>query len=164
MVLECQLKPAEMREVFRMNLSKGFWVRIVVINIRLLLLLAVVGAAVIAKIAHQDGRDWQGIVSSLAVALLLIGFYVWRLLNTVKQSAAKVNAACDRMTLDPQGITSANAAGATSFTPWTQYKRWKEGKLVFTIGDSKNFRTVPKSALTESQAGELRGLLQGSIR
>jgi len=147
-----------------MNLSKGFWVRMVVINLRLLLLLAVVGAAVIAKIAHQDGRDWQGIVSSLAVALLLIGFYVWRLLNTVKQGAAKVNAACDRMTLDTQGITSANAAGATSFTPWTQYQRWKEGKLVFTIGDSKNFRTVPKSAMTESQTGELRGLLQSSIR
>jgi len=78
--------------------------------------------------------------------------------------AAKANAGCERMAVDARGIATSTSNGSTTFSPWSQFKRWKEGRLVFTVSDGKAFRTIPKSAIGEIQAGEVRGILQTQIR
>ena len=80
------------------------------------------------------------------------------------KSAKKLNESCSSMSIDSQGITAEGTNGSKNFLPWSAISRWREGKLVFTLGDAKTFRTVPKSALGEMQAGELRSLLQSQIR
>ena len=164
MVIECKLSQAEMSEAFRMNLSGGFWFKAILSNIRAIVLIGVVLIAAGAKIMKGDTRDWQSIMVLLAIAIGLVALYVWSVTRSLKKTAAKINAACDRMTLDTQGLTAASATGATSFTPWTQYRRWKEGKLVFTVGDAKAFRTIPKSAMSEVHVGVVRGFLQTQVR
>jgi hypothetical protein len=164
MTIECNLSKAEMSEAFRMNLTGGFWFRTMLGNIRAIILVGVVLFAAGAKIMNHDTHDWQSIGILFAVAAALVALYVWRLSSTIKKTAAKVNTACDRMTLDSQGIATASTGGSTSFTPWSQFKKWKEGKLVFTVGDGKTFRTMPKSAMSEMQVGEVRGVLQTQIR
>ena len=163
MVIECKLSKAEMSEAFRMNLSGGFWFRTILGNVRAIILVGVVFFAAGAKIMNHDTRDWQSIGLLFVIAMGLVALYVWRLSSSIKKTAANLNTACDQMTLDSQGIATANVTGSNTFTPWSQFKRWKEGKLVFTVGDAKAFRTIPKSAMTEMQVGEVRGILQSQI-
>jgi len=132
MELQCQLSHAEMREAFRMNLTWGFWVRALVSNLRALILLGIVFAAGVSKILQHDGRHWDSLLLSLGLAIALVAFYLFRVTYRIRKTAEKANAACDRVALDAQGLASFSAAGASSFTPWTQFGRWKEGKLVFT--------------------------------
>jgi hypothetical protein len=153
-----------MREAFRMNLTPSFWFKAIFSNIRAIVLIAVVVIAAGAKIVNKDSRNWQEIATLFAVAIALVALYGWRLTSSMKKTANKLNASCERITVDAQGLATASATGATSFSPWSQYHRWKEGKLVFTVGDAKAFRTIPKSAMSEMQAGEVRGILQSQIR
>jgi hypothetical protein len=163
MVMQCQLNHAEMREAFRMNLTLTFWLRAILSNLRALVILGVFFAAVVAKVMKGEDTNWESLLVLLPVAAALIAFYLWRLSSRLQKAAAQVNAACRTLTLDTQGITTASATGVTTFTPWAECKKWKEGKLVFTIGDARQYRTVPKSAVSEMQAQEIRMLLQASI-
>ncbi len=164
MQIDCKLSHAEMREAFRMNLTPAFWFRAALGNVRALVLIVVMLVAAGTKIAHGDTRHWESIVILLAIAAGLIALYVWRLSASMKKTANKINEACVRMNLDTQGMSTASSVGATTFTPWQQFSRWKEGKLVFTVGDKKAFRTIPKSALNGFQVDEVRGLLQSQVR
>ncbi len=164
MVIECKLSKAEMNEAFRMNLSGSFWLATILRSIRVIILIVVVVAVASVKILNHDSENWGQVAILLAFVLLAVVLYFWRIGNAIKKSAAKINTACDRMTLDGQGLTTANAGGGNSFVPWSQLHKWKEGKLVFTVGDPKGFRTIPKSAMSEMQVGEVRGILQSSIR
>jgi hypothetical protein len=162
--IDYRLSHAEMLEAYRLNLTPKFWLRVVWANLRAIVLIAFVlfGAAI--EMAHGKGHNWEAYGVLLAVALVLILLYLWRLIAVMKKSAARLNESCARMTLDPQGISTASVGGATTFTPWQQYNRWREGKLVFTVSNKKLFRTIPKSALTTYQVDEVRGLLQSQVR
>jgi hypothetical protein len=164
MVIECKLGKAEMNEAVRMNLSGGFWFGTILRSLRVVIILGIVVTAGAVKLMNHDTDNWGPIGVLLAVAALFVALYIWRFTNSIKKAAAKVNSACDRMTIDGQGLTTSNAGGGTTYTPWSQVHKWKEGKLVFTVGDAKLFRTIPKTGLSEMQIGEVRGILQSQIR
>ncbi len=63
-----------------------------------------------------------------------------------------LNESCKNLNIDLKNITTESADGSHSFTPWPAIHRWREGKLVFTIGGEKNFCTVSKGALGEMQS------------
>jgi len=163
MQVECQLNHTEMREAFRMNLTPSFWFKTVFTNFRAVFLICVVLAMVAHKIIHKDTHNWQAVVTLSGFAALLIGVYLLRMISRVKKAVNKLNEVCSRMTLDAKGVSTASDSGATSFAPWTHYKRWREGKLVFTIGDVKSFKTLPKSRMSHAQISEVRAILQEHI-
>ena len=161
MTVSCKLNAAEMRDAFRLNLTPSFWVKAALGNIRTLIYIGVLIAIVASK---GRSADWQEVAVLAGLVVLFLGLYLLRLHRTLTKSAKKLNETCSSMSIDSQGITAEGANGSKSFLPWSAIGRWREGKLVFTLGDAKTFRTVPKSALGEMQAGELRSLLQSQIR
>jgi len=164
MLVECQLNHTELREAFRMNLTPSFWFKTIFSNFRAVFLICVVLAMIVSKIIHKDTHNWQAVATLSGFAAVLIGVYLLKMISKVKKTVTKLNETCNRITLDSKGLSTASDSGATSFAPWSHYKRWKEGRLVFTIGDAKAFKTLPKSRLSDPEVSEVRALLRSQIR
>lgn len=160
----CKLSNAEMREAYRMNQSWRFWIMMIRHNLYAVVFTIAIAISIATSISEHKRLDWTNTALAVAFEGLVVGFYWWRISRKFKKMAAQANTACERMTVDAKGIATSTSNGSTTFSPWSQYKRWKEGKLVFTVTDAKAFRTIPKSAMSELQAGEVRGILQSQIR
>ena len=65
--------------------------------------------------------------------------------------------------LDANGISSTNSAGAPSFVPWSAFSGWKEGKDVFTLTKGKSFNVVTKRGLNDADVEQLRSLFRSQI-
>jgi hypothetical protein len=164
MDIPCKVSTAEMREALRLNLTAAFWWKAALGNFRALAYLVVLIVLIATKIKGDTTVQWQGILVLVGVLVLLFGLYLGRLHRAIIKRATQINDACSVLTVDGQGINAEMANGGRTFTPWPAIHRWREGKLVFTIGDAKTFRVVPKSALGEMQSAELRSLLLSQIR
>jgi hypothetical protein len=160
MTVPCKVSTAEMREAFRLNLTPSFWWKAALGNFRVLLYLGVLVAVIVSR-----GRSiqWHQVAPLLGLIVVFFGLYLFRLHRTIEKNATRLND-CNTLNIDGQGITADAISGARTFTPWSEVIRWREGKLVFTIGDAKTFRTVSKTSLGEIQSGELRSLLLSQIR
>jgi hypothetical protein len=161
MTVSCQVSASDMREAFRLNLTPSFWWKAARSNPRAIIYVVVLIAVLITR-----GRsiEWQQALTVGGLAALFLGLFLWRLHRSVTKAAKALNESCVSLTIDSQGVTAESTNGSKSFTPWSAIHRWREGKSVFTLGDGKTFRTVPKSALDEMQSGELRSLLLSQIR
>ena len=164
MTISCQIGSAEMREAFRMNLTPSFWFKTALRNARLVVYLVALIVILVVGTRGANPMPTRGVVGLVFAILLLIALYLWRMNRTLEKSAKILNEACRTLTIDAQGLTAEGANGAKNFIPWSALHRWREGKLVFTVGDPKSFRIVPKSALGEMQSAELRSMLQSQIR
>lgn len=164
MTVPCKVSTAEMREALRLNLTSSFWWKTAFGNFRGIVYLIVLIAVIVTKLKGDTPVEWQGILVLLAVVIVLFGLYLARLHRAIVKKATAINEACATLTIDGQGLTAEMTNGSRGFTPWSATKRWREGKLVFTIGDAKNFRIVSKGAIGEMQSGELRSLLLSQIR
>ena len=164
MIVPCKINNAEMREAFRMNLTPSFWWKAVLGNFRTILYLSILIAFIVHRLVSGRAIEWQAIVVMSGLVVLFFGLYLLRLHRTIIKAAKKLSETCDSMIIDSQGLTAVTLNGTRTFVPWSAINRWREGKLVFTIGDAKSFRTVPKGALGEMQSGELRSLLVSQIR
>jgi hypothetical protein len=164
MVVPCKISSAEMREAFRLNLTPSFWWKAALGNVRVIIYLVVLIVFIATRITGGKTIDWKEVAVFVGLIVLFFGLYLFRLHRTIEKNAKTLNEACHSLTIDIQGVTAETANGSRSFTPWSAIGRWREGKLVFTIGDAKTFRAVPKVALGEMQSGELRSLLQAQIR
>jgi hypothetical protein len=119
---------------------------------------------IVTKVRGDTAVEWQGVLVLVGVVVLLFGLYLGRLHRAILKKAQAINDACNSLTIDGQGLTADMANGSRAFTPWSAIHRWREGKLVFTIGDSKTFRVVSKGAMGEMQSGEMRSLLLSQVR
>lgn len=164
MTVPCLVSAAEMREAFRLNLTPSFWWKAALGNIRTLIYLVVLVSFIGASIAKGRAINWEQTALLIGLIALFFGLYLFRLHRTILKNAKTLNGSCTSLTIDVQGITAGSPDGSSSFTPWSAINRWREGKLVFTIGDAKKFRTVSKSALGEMQSGELRSILLSQVR
>jgi hypothetical protein len=153
-----------MREAFRMNLTPSFWFRSAVRNARLVIYLIVLIVILVVGTRGANSMPTRGIVGLVFAIFLLLALYLWRMHRTLEKSAKALNESCKTLTIDSQGMTAEGANGTKNFIPWSAIHRWREGRLVFTVGDAKSFRIVPKSALGEMQSAELRSALQSQIR
>jgi hypothetical protein len=152
-----------MREAFRLNLSSSFWWKASFGNFRILVYLIVLVALIVTKLRGDAKVEWQSVLILVGVLVALLALYLFRLHRAILKKGREISEACSMLTIDGQGLTAEGANGSKAFTPWSAVHRWREGKLVFTIGDAKAFRIVPKSALGEMQSGELRSILQSQI-
>jgi len=165
MLVRTEVKREEMREAFRMNLTPKFWLKAIFSNVRTLIYLGIAVALIVQILMKGGGKaEWEHVGLILALAVLFIGLYLFRLSRSIHKTAGTVNAACCEMLLDAHGLTSKSSSGASIFTPWADFNRWKEGKSVFTVGDKKEFRTIPKGSMSEPEIAEVRGILQSQIR
>jgi hypothetical protein len=160
----CKVTTAEMREALRLNLTSSFWWKAAFGNFRGIVYLIVLAAVLVTKLKGDTTVEWQGILVLLGFVVLLFGLYLGRLHRAIIKKASAINDACSMLTIDGQGLTAEMTSGSRAFTPWSAVQRWREGKLVFTIGVAKAFRIVPKSAIGELQSGELRSHLLSQIR
>ena len=154
---------AEMREAVRLNRTKVarlWWL------LRYLRLIMVVGVLLVVFVANLRSRtpNWGAVVGLAFAAAFVAVVAVWSWAFRDRRRVQRMNAAGERTTIDANGIGTTNAQGATSFAPWSRFHGWREGRLVFTVGDAKAFRTIPKSALSETQVAEVRGILEAQIR
>jgi hypothetical protein len=152
-----------MREAFRLNLTGAFWWRAALGNFRAIAYLVVLVVLILTKVKGDTNVQWQGVLVLVGLVVLLFGLYLGRLHRTILKNARKINEACESLTIDATGITAQMANGSRAFTPWSAVHRWREGKLVFTIGDAKTFRVVPKGSIGEIQTGEVRSLLLSQV-
>jgi hypothetical protein len=161
MTVSCQISAAEMREAFRLNLTPSFWWKAARGNLRAIIYILVLVAVLVTR-----GRsvEWEQVLLLVGLVVLFVGLFLWRMHRSVLKAAKALNESCVSLNIDSQGVTAESANGSKTFTPWSAIPRWREGKSVFTVGDAKTFRTVPKSALGEMQSGELRSLLLSQIR
>ncbi|HEV2646757.1 MAG TPA: YcxB family protein [Acidobacteriaceae bacterium] len=163
MTVQCKVNTAEMREAFRLNLTPAFWWKAALGNVRALIYIAIMLALIASSLKSGQAIEWRKIGSLLALVALFFGLYVFRLHRTVVKTVTKLQESCSSMTIDSQTVTSTASNGTLTSVPWSAITRWREGKLVFTIGDAKTFRTIPKSAFSEIQSGELRSLLLSQV-
>lgn len=164
MTVPCKINNAEMREAFRLNLTPSFWWKATLGNFRTILYLSILIAFIVHRLVDGRAIEWQAIAVMFGLVVLFFGLYLLRLHRTIIKAAKKLSESCNALTIDSQGITAETVNGSRTFVPWSAVTRWREGKLVFTIGDAKTFRTVPKGPLGEMQSGELRSLLLSQIR
>jgi hypothetical protein len=164
MVVPCKISSAEMREAFRLNLTPSFWWKAALGNVRAIIYLVVLIAFIATRLTGGRTIDWKEVGVLFGLVALFFGLYLFRLHRTIEKNAKALNESCNSLTIDTQGVTAETLNGSRNFIPWSAISRWREGKLVFTIGDAKAFRTVPKVALGEMQSGELRSLLVSQIR
>jgi hypothetical protein len=164
MTVPCQVSAAEMREAFRLNLTPSFWWKSARGNFRTLVYLIVLIAFIVRGFMSGHPMEWQTVAILFGLVVLFFAIYLLRLNRTITKSAKKLSDSCGSLTIDSQGLTAETTNGSRSFIPWSAVSRWREGNLVFTIGDAKTFRTVPKGSLGEMQSGELRSLLLSQIR
>jgi len=164
MTLSCQLTNAEMAEALRMNLTAKSWMRAMLSNLRVMFYLALLLILVGTQMARHGSVDWKAVGTLAVFIVLLVVLAGVRIYRSIRKSANQINQDCSQITVDGQGITAEGKNGTRTSVPWSALNRWKEGKLVFTVGDGKTFRTFSKTALGEMQSGELRSLLMANIR
>ena len=155
MTVDCQLSDEEMQEAFRLNTTPSFWFRAALSNFYAMFCVLAALIAAVVNLVDPFTPNWNGIVIVFLFGALLVGISLQRLRGSIRKAASGINAQGAQMTLDAQGVSMSSNTGATSFTPWSQFGGWKEGNLVFTIGDTKEFKTVAKSNLSDSQIGEI---------
>jgi hypothetical protein len=115
----------------------------------------------LAEHRHSRLGNFGILVGPEAVVLAI---YWWRISRRVAGMTARVNAVTERITLDASGIKALSCSESMTYLPWSHYKFWEEGRLVFTVGNGKTFRSIPKRGMSEVELSEVRGILQSQIR
>jgi hypothetical protein len=164
MTVPSQVSTAEMREAFRLNLTSTLIWKLVRGNARILIYLIVFLALVVAGIANAHAIDWREVSILTGLFAMMLAVLVFSLYRTVVKTAKIVSKSAHTFSIDNQGLSDDAPNGTRIFVPWSAINRWREGKLVFTIGDERTFRTIPKGPLGEAQSGELRSLLLSQVR
>jgi hypothetical protein len=164
MTVSCQLTNVEMTEAARLNTTAGTWGNLALRNGRLLAYMAVLVVIIVARTRNPAQMPTRSVGGLLALIALFFALFVVKMYGRMRRRVKAVNEVCTSFRFDGQGMTVEGRNGTTNSIPWSAIHRWREGKLVFTIGEPKSFYTVPKIALGEMQAGELRSLLMANVR
>ena len=162
MTVPCGTSAEELREAFFLNLNATTCLKLAFGNARLLAITCVALVAIFTQIATGKG-DPRTLLVFAGLLALLLGLMWLGLTRALRKRAKALSAAGGQMTIEAQGITTLMPNGSRTFVPWSAIARWREGKLVFTVGDGKNYRTISKRALGLN-AGELRSVLMSQVR
>jgi hypothetical protein len=155
---------AEMREATRLNLNSALCWKLARGNLRLLIYILVFMGLAVASLVDGHGVDWQKLTLMVGLLALLVALLLFSLNRTVAKAAKLLTKSCNTLTIDAQGLTDESPNGTRTSIPWSAITRWREGALVYILGDAKTFRIVSKAALGEAQSSELRSLLLSQIR
>jgi len=157
MTVPCGTSTQELREAFFLNLNAASCWKLAVRNVRLLTITFIFLVAMASQIMSGKG-DLKLIAIFAGLLALALGAMWINLTRSLARTAKALSASGGQMNIETQGITTTMPNGTRTFVPWSAFGRWREGKLVFTVGDTKSYRTISKSALG-IQAGEFRSVL-----
>jgi hypothetical protein len=164
MDFDYKLSNAEMREAFWMNQTWRTWFGPLGRRLHVLVFVAAAAMGVMLNhVQHQHSR-LGNVAILIGPEALVMAVYWWRIAHRVADMTARVNKATKRISLDASGIKALSRSESMTCLPWSHYQFWKEGKLVFTLGNGKTFRTIPKRGMSEVELSALRGILQSHIR
>lgn len=95
--------------------------------------------------------------------LLIAAVVIFRLFYAAKSARKGYERQTERMphvlSVDADGVRFEDKNKAFQFRPWSSYKAWREGPLVFVLrGPQRVVNIVPKRGLTEEQLVQLRSL------
>lgn len=162
MTVPCGTSAEELREAFFLNLNATTCWKFALGNVRFLTISFVLLLAAIGQMA--TGKADPKVLTVLAVLLALMLAGMWfRLTRSLGKVARSLSATGGQMSIEAQGITTTLPNGARTFVPWSAFAGWREGKLVFTIGDAKAYRTISKRALG-LHSDEVRSMLLSQVR
>ena len=103
MTVPCALSAAEMREAFRLNLTRSFWWKSILGNPRSIIYLVVL----IFLIATRGrNADWRQVAILTGLVSFLFAMYTLRLYLAVNKQAKALNESCSSITIDGQGVTA----------------------------------------------------------
>jgi hypothetical protein len=157
MNVPCRTSAQELREAFFLNLNAATCWKLAFRNVRLLMITFVFLVAMISQIMTGKGDLKLIAIFAGLVALTMGGMWI-SLTRSLATTAKALSASGGQMSIEAQGITTILPNGTRTFVPWSAFRRWREGKLVFTLGDTKSYRTISKNALG-IYAGEFRSVL-----
>ena len=135
MTVPCQVSAAEMREAFRLNLNSSACWKIARGNARSLIYVVVFLALIVVEIAKGGSINWQQVGLCAGVLAVILGLFWFSVSRTIAKTAKTLSASGVTLTIDTQGIAAELANGTRTSVPWSAISRWREGRLVFTIGD-----------------------------
>jgi hypothetical protein len=118
----------------------------------------------LAGIAVVDKPHWVGV--GIFTCLVLQSWIVTKRKEPVRRSLyerSRMNEQESNVTIDDMGYASIRPGFAECKMSWKTFSGWNEGKLTFILGRELQYCSVPKRALTESQIGELRTLLNSRL-
>jgi hypothetical protein len=135
--IRATLSPTELKEAALISRPSRFWLRFFAANWYMsVLALLIIGVAINAIVNHQDAR-WGPMAGMFAIAVFFIWFSWFRWNARLVKIASAASAKSGTVSLDPDGIRSTFANGASNFVPWSSFSAWKEGKSIFLLsGDS----------------------------
>lgn len=162
MTVPCGINTVELREAFFLNLNAATCWKLALGNVRLLVITFVFLIAMISQILNGKG-DLHLIVIFASLVALTLGLMWLGLTRSLRKTAKALSATGGQMNVETQGITTILPNGTRTFVPWSAFAGWREGKLVFTLGDGKNYRTISKGALG-IYASEFRSMLLSQVR
>ena len=154
--------PAQFSETARLTRPKNYWLRLLGLNWYASLLVIIAFGVLVAPLVTHEPVKWNAFGILLALAAFRFGISYTRLQDRTKKALAAAHPGPGTWTLEPAGIRSTLANGATGFVPWTSYDKWVEGKSVFVVTGP----SIPPVVLPvdDSTRDMLRGTLQSNIR
>ncbi len=122
-----------------------------------------VSAAIVLSAIAVDPR-LQGHAQWLLFAALAAVFG-YRIFFAARAAQAgyekKIESSARVLSVDSDGVRFENREKRMDFRPWSGYKKWREGDLVFVLkGPQRTMHVIPKRGLTQDQKEELRRLLE----
>ena len=162
MKLRAKLTAAEFAELRSMSRSWVHWPRLILRNhVTIFLAVAMLCSTAAAAVYRHEDISWPALT---AVWLVIGAFAVWA---TRKQRAAnavalaRLNARLPEfLVVAPDGIRYGAPDNVSANLPWTSFKSWREGRLIFLL-QARGTRvcSLPKSDLTPHEVELLRGQL-----
>ena len=162
MKLRAKLTAAEFAELRSMSRSWAHWLHLILRNhVAIFLAVAMLCSTAAAAVYHHEDISWPALT---AVWLVIGAFAAWA---TRKQRAANAVALARLNARLPEffvvasdGIRYESLDNAPTNLPWTSFKSWREGRLIFLLqARGTQVCSLPKGDLAPHDVELLRGQL-----
>jgi hypothetical protein len=162
MQVHTEVTADELSQAISLNRPSKYWLNALRVNGYAIVMLVVI---LWVDIKNQMAGKHVPLVSwvLLLIPVSLICLYWYRKHSAVRRAVSKPGNTPGSASVDANGISSTNSAGAPSFVPWSAFSGWKEGKDVFTLTKGKSFNVVTKRGLSEAEVEQLRSLFRSQI-
>jgi hypothetical protein len=147
----------ELKDAEAIVRSKFYWPRIVFTNWYGFALVLLLLWATILQIVRMDTTHVLGLSLMWVVVAAIFGWTVYRTRRKSERDYLSVEKSLpDFVTIARDGLHFDGPDGASAFSPWSHYKRWREGRQVIVLdrasGGGVTILAVSRLAATEGEA------------
>jgi hypothetical protein len=167
--VEVRFTIAATDEAARMVRRWYFWPLFVFQNLHgLAVVIAVlaIGAGLFAKgVAGPLDELWQAAVGAIVVAFVIVGF-VWLHRRGKREAEEALDAVNPvKLTFTGDGLKLTDKTGASSFTPWSGFDGFREGKSIILLREANatSWRPIPKQTVAPSDGEQIRSSIRSRL-